>query len=125
MGKGLGKEIRYNIKQRARSVSSVGNKAEARASVGRMGSRVMLGVMVCICLEWNVMVCILLAQGVAGLEGVALLEQVCHCGHGLYDPIPSYLEVSSLLADEDVEFSASPTPSLPGHCHAPALMIID
>ena len=49
-------------------------QAEARASVGRMGSKVILGVMVCICLEWNVMVCICLAQGVAGLEGVALLE---------------------------------------------------
>jgi hypothetical protein len=31
-------------------------------------------------MEWNVMVCICLAQGVAVLGGVALLEWVCHCG---------------------------------------------
>lgn len=30
-----------------------------------------------------VMVCIALDQGVALLESVVLLEQACHCGHGL------------------------------------------
>jgi hypothetical protein len=30
-----------------------------------------------------VMVCLCSAQGVALLEGVALFEKVCHCGHGL------------------------------------------
>jgi hypothetical protein len=33
--------------------------------------------------EWNVMVCICLTQGVALLEGMVLLEMVCHCGCGL------------------------------------------
>jgi hypothetical protein len=33
--------------------------------------------------EWNVVVGICLAQGVALLGGVALLEKVCHCGGGL------------------------------------------
>jgi len=33
--------------------------------------------------EWNLMVCIYLAQGVALLEDRALLEYVCHCEHGL------------------------------------------
>jgi hypothetical protein len=33
--------------------------------------------------EDNVMICICLAQGVALLGGVALLEWVCHCGQGL------------------------------------------
>jgi hypothetical protein len=27
--------------------------------------------------------------------------------------------------DEDIEFSAPPVPCLPGHCHAPTLMIMD
>ena len=31
----------------------------------------------------SVMVCICSAQGVALLEGVSLLEKVCHCGCGL------------------------------------------
>ena len=31
----------------------------------------------------DVMVCVYSAQEVAGLEGVALLEEVCHCGCGL------------------------------------------
>jgi hypothetical protein len=30
-----------------------------------------------------VMVCIYSAQGVVLLEGVALLEEMCHCGRGL------------------------------------------
>ena len=51
--------------------------------------------------------------------GVALLEEVCHCGNRLQDPCPSCLE------DEDVELSAPPAPCLPGCCHVPALMILD
>jgi len=39
----------------------------------RKGEESMQGGMVCICL----------AQGVALFGGVAMLEQVCHCGHGL------------------------------------------
>ena len=30
--------------------------------------------------EWNVMVCMCLALGVALLEGMALLDYMCHCG---------------------------------------------
>ncbi len=74
------------------------------------------------------MVCICSAQGVALLEGVTLLEEVCHCGGGLGDPPPSCLRIFSLLLvsfSEDVELSAPPAPCLPGCCHAPALMIMD
>jgi hypothetical protein len=59
--------------------------------------------------------------------GVALLEEVCHCGCGLkilvlaaWKPV-----FSCLPLDEDVELSAPPAPYLPGHSHDPALMIID
>ena len=34
-------------------------------------------------MEWNVMVSICSSQGVALLEGVALLDEVCHCRGGL------------------------------------------
>ena len=34
--------------------------------------------------------------GLVGV-GVALLEEVCHCGGGLCNPLPSCLEDSSLL----------------------------
>ena len=37
-----------------------------------------------------------MAPGMALLEGVALLEEVCHCGGGLRDPPPSCLEDSLL-----------------------------
>ena len=30
--------------------------------------------------------------------GVAFLEEVCHYGCGLWDPLPSFLEASVLLA---------------------------
>ena len=33
---------------------------------------------------------------VALLGGVVLLEEVCHCRPGLYDPLPSCLEASLL-----------------------------
>jgi hypothetical protein len=32
-------------------------------------------------------------------EGMALLEEVCHCGGGLIDPPPSCLDASLLLLD--------------------------
>ena len=55
--------------------------------------------------EWNVMVCICLAQEVELLEGVALLELVWPCwsrcvtvGLGYKNPHPSCLEASLLLA---------------------------
>jgi hypothetical protein len=38
------------------------------------------------------------AQGVKLLEGVTLLESVCHCGCGLQDTHSSYMEVSLTLA---------------------------
>jgi hypothetical protein len=39
-----------------------------------------------------------LTQGVALLEGMVLLEEVCHYGGGLWDLPPSFLEVSLLLS---------------------------
>lgn len=69
-----------------------------------------------------------LAIGVAQLGGVALLEQVCHCGGS---SLRSYMlklctqaqceTHSSLLGalDPDVDLSApSPAPCLPAHRHA-------
>ena len=75
-----------------------------------------------------VVVLIFLAQGGALLGGVALLEEVCHCGCKLWDPPPSCLKIafSWVPLDQDVECSVpSPAPCLPGCCHAPAMMIID
>ena len=101
------------------------------------------------------MVCMYLAQGVALLGGVALLEWVwpCWSGCGLvgvgvallewaqpcwsgcitvgvgFKPLPlaswKPSSPSSLPSGEDVELSAPPTPCLPGRCHVPALMIMD
>lgn len=68
------------------------------------------------------------AQGLALLEGVTLLEKVCHGGGGLGDPHPSCLRcpVSSWLpSSEDVELSALLAPCLPRCCHTPALMILN
>jgi hypothetical protein len=67
-----------------------------------------------------------LAQGVALFGGMALLEEVCHCGHGLQDPCLSCLETNFLLFafGKDVELSATPGPCLLGHCHALALIIM-
>ena len=45
-----------------------------------------------------VMVCMCSAQRMALLDSVAQLEELCHCGCGLYDPHPSFLEGSILLA---------------------------
>ena len=44
-----------------------------------------------------VIVCIFSAQGVAPLEGVALLKEVCHCGDGLGDLPPRFLCMRSLF----------------------------
>ena len=67
--------------------------------------------------------------GVALLGGVALLEEVCHCGLGLLvlKLWPVCVTVSSwppvedslwLPSDQDVELSApSPAPCLPAGCH--------
>jgi hypothetical protein len=65
--------------------------------------------------------------------GVALLEEVCHCGGGFWGLIclscaQHGIAVSSwqpeedypllLPVDQDVELLAPPTPCLPAHCHA-------
>ena len=57
--------------------------------------------------------------GLVGV-GVALLEEVCHCGGGLWDLSLSCLETvcSWLPLGEDVELSAPSAPCLPGCCHA-------
>ena len=57
--------------------------------------------------------------------GVALLEEVSHCGRGLQDTHPSSLEASILLFtfEQDVELSTPLTPCLPRCCHAPTLVI--
>jgi hypothetical protein len=74
-----------------------------------------------------VKVCIYLAQGVALLGGIVLLEWVCHCACGLKTLILAARK--SVLcyqpSDGDVEPSAPPASSLPGCCHAPTLMILD
>jgi hypothetical protein len=52
--------------------------------------------------------------------GVALLEEACHCGGGLWDPHPNCLRdsVFRLPSEQDSELSAPPVPCLPGSCHA-------
>ena len=45
----------------------------------------------------HVIVCICSSQGVALLESVALLEEVCHCRDGLGDLPPKCLSVPSLF----------------------------
>ena len=45
----------------------------------------------------SVMISICLAQGVALLGGMTLLEEVCHCRHGLLDPLPSHMGASLFL----------------------------
>ena len=58
-----------------------------------------------------------------GLVGVsvALLEEMCHCGHRLCDPHPSSPEASLLFVqsslEQDVELSALLTLCLPEHCY--------
>ena len=61
--------------------------------------------------------------GLVGV-GVALLEWVCHCGHGIsalilvsWKPV-----ISQWLSNVDVELSATPAPCLPWCCHALMIM---
>ena len=63
---------------------------------------------------------ICLAKGVGLFEGMSLLEEVCHCGHGHQDPFPTYLEASLLLAAFRLRGGtlSSSTLCLPGQCHA-------
>ena len=79
------------------------------------------------------MVCICLNQGVALLEGVALLSR---CGLGVGVSLWVWALRPSLLAawksvvslepsDEDVKLSAPPSPGLFGCCHVPTLMRMD
>ena len=76
--------------------------------------------------EWNVVVWICLAQKVALLGAMVLLEEVSCCGGGFWrmppHPLPSFLKMpgfSWLQLDQDVELSAPfPAPCLPGCCHA-------
>jgi hypothetical protein len=55
--------------------------------------------------------------------GVALLEEVCHCGGGLDTLLLAMWEsvCSWFPLDEDVELSAPPMPCLPGCYHASCL----
>jgi hypothetical protein len=75
----------------------------------------------------SVVVWICLAQGVVLLAGMALLEEVCHCGGGLWVPPPRCLKVSLLLSafGSRCRTFGSPAPYLPGWCCIPALMIMD
>ena len=75
----------------------------------------------------SVVVYICLSQGVALFGGVALMEEVCHHGCGLWLP-SSCLRIlvsSSLPSEQGVELSAPPAPWLSGCCHALILMIMD
>jgi hypothetical protein len=73
------------------------------------------------------MVCICLAQGVAPLGSVALLNEVCYCGCGHKTlTLAAWKSIFyQLPPNEDVELSAPPAPCLHGCCHVPALMIMD
>ena len=57
------------------------------------------------------------------LGGVALSEEVCHCGGGLEgsyaqaSPSAEYISLW-LPLDQDVELPTLPAPGLPAHCHA-------
>jgi hypothetical protein len=53
--------------------------------------------------------------------GVALLEEVCHCGCGLDEFSPSCLRMlvfSCVPSEKDLELLAFPAPCLPGCCPA-------
>ena len=69
-------------------------------------------------------------KGEALLAGVALLEEVCHCGvwlSGLLCSSYAQCGTRSLMLPEDpeVELSASPAPCLPAHAMLPAIIIMD
>jgi hypothetical protein len=76
---------------------------------------------------WHcVVVWIRLDQGVALSGGVALSEEVCHCGGRLWELLlTTWKSVFCLPSEQAVEFAAPPAPCLPGSCHAPALMMRD
>jgi hypothetical protein len=61
--------------------------------------------------------------------GLALLEEVCHCGCGLYDPLPRCLhrqQSSPSCLWTRGRTSAPPLPCLPRQCcHASAIRIMD
>lgn len=60
-----------------------------------------------------------LAQGVVLFEGVVLLGEVCHCGHGQRELPPSLMRMpvfSWVPAEQDVEGSAPQASYLPGCC---------
>lgn len=58
-------------------------------------------------LEWFEYAC----PGVAHLEGVAFLEEICHCGVGQWHPSSNSVGASIFLAsEEELELSASPPP---------------
>lgn len=64
--------------------------------------------------------------GNVGID-LALLEEVCHCGSGSLNPLPSCLE-DSLLAAFPVKMQNSELllqHHLPGCCHVPPLMRMD
>ena len=58
--------------------------------------------------------------GMALLGGVALLEEVHHCGGGL-----SVAQSRLLPADQDVELSAPSSPCLPTLCDLSSMTMID
>ena len=57
---------------------------------------------------WQGVIC--LAQGAALFGGMALLEEVCHCG--------GWVLFFCSSSEQDIELSAPPAPCLPGYCHA-------
>jgi hypothetical protein len=71
----------------------------------------------------TVMVCICFAQGVALLEGMALLELLCHFGEGFKTLVlASWKSVVFSSSLQMKELSAPPVPCLPGCCHVAALL---
>jgi hypothetical protein len=59
--------------------------------------------------------------------GVALLEEVCHCGVGFETLLLArwVLVLSCLPLEQDVELLAPPVLCLPGCCHALTLTTMD
>jgi hypothetical protein len=83
-------------------------------------------------LKEGVMVCICLGQGMALLEGEALLEYVWPCWSTCVTVDVGFMTLilvawNSVLcyqpSNENVELSASPVPYLPGFCHVSFLII--
>ena len=61
------------------------------------------------------------------LGGVALLEEVFHCGNGLWNRLPSFQEANVLLFSFRwrCRTLSSSNPHLPGCCHVPILWTTD